>query len=224
MSAHGRTARDACRRGLGQNFLSSDAADRLVDQAALQAGELVVEVGAGRGAITAALARRGVRVIAIEPDPEWSRHLRDRFADNPRVRIVAQDFLALALPTEPFRVVGSLPFARTTDMLRRLLDDPDTRLARADVIVQWEVARKRACHPPSTLLSTNWAPWWEFQVERRIPASAFRPIPRVDAGLLVATRRRPPLLPQVMADEFSRFVRAHWPFGGRPTRSVTPGA
>jgi len=212
VSAHGRTARDARRRGLGQNFLNSDAADRLVDQAALQAGELVVEVGAGRGAITAALARRGVRVIAIEPDPEWSRHLRDRFADNPRVRIVAQDFLALALPTEPFRVVGSLPFARTTDMLRRLLDDPDTRLARADVIVQWEVARKRAAMPPATLLSTVWAPWWDMRLGRRIPAGEFRPIPRVDAGVLTITRRHPALLPAAMARSYAHVVRLHWPF------------
>jgi 23S rRNA (adenine-N6)-dimethyltransferase len=81
---------------------------------------------------------------------------------------VEDDFLSVAMPSEPFRVVGSLPFGRTTDILRRFLDDPDTCLERADVIVQWEVARKRAALPPSTLLSTAWAPWWDIALRHRI--------------------------------------------------------
>jgi len=110
-------------------------------------------------------------------------------------------------------VVGSLPFARTTDVLSRLLGDPRVPLERADVIVQWEVARKRAAAPPSTLLSTAWAPWWEFRLGPRIPAEAFRPVPQVDAGVLVVTRRRPSLLPPAMARAYAGFVRRQWPFG-----------
>jgi len=56
-------------------------------------------------------------------------------------------------------VMGSLPFGRTTDILRRLLDDPGNSLLRADVVVPREVALKRAATPPATLLSTVWAPW-----------------------------------------------------------------
>jgi 23S rRNA (adenine-N6)-dimethyltransferase len=212
VSARGRTARDRRRRHLGQNFLDPAAADHLIDQAAFQPGELVVEIGAGAGAITLALARRDVRIIAIEPDPEWSRRLRERIGDNPHIRVVERDFLSVALPRERFRVAGSLPFARTTDMLRRLLDDPTTGLQRADIIVQWEVAQKRTAVPPSTLLSTVWAPWWEMRLGRRIPASEFRPVPRVDAGFLTITRRHPALLPPSMARSYAQFVRQQWPF------------
>jgi 23S rRNA (adenine-N6)-dimethyltransferase len=212
VSARGRTARDRRRRHLGQNFLNPATADHLIDQAAFQPGELVVEIGAGVGAITLALARRDLRIIAIEPDPEWSRRLRERIGDNRHIRIVERDFLSVALPREPFRVAGSLPFARTTDMLRRLLDDPTTGLQRADIIVQWEVAQKRAAVPPSTLLSTVWAPWWEMRLGRRIPASEFRPVPRVDAGFLTITRRHPALLPPSMARSYAQFVRQQWPF------------
>src|SRR5262245_48372704 len=115
MSARGRTDRDRRRRRLGQNFLSPATADNIIDQVALARGELVVEIGAGLGAITHALARRSVRVIAVEADPEWSARLRQRFRDQPQIRVVEQDFLAMTLPPEPFRVVGSLPFSRTTD-------------------------------------------------------------------------------------------------------------
>ena len=128
------------------------------------------------------------------------------------MRVVEGDFLSLPLPSHPFRVIGSLPFGRTTDILRRLLDDPCVPLVRADLVVQWEVAQKRAAAPPSTLRSTVWAPWWEFRLQHRIPAGEFRPIPRVDAGVLVVTRRDPPLLPPNMASPYARFVHRHWPF------------
>ena len=129
--------------------------------------------------------------------------------------LVEADFLAVALPAEPFRVVGSLPFGRTTDIMRRLLDDPATGLQRADVIVQWEVACKRAAVPPSTLLSTAWAPWWEIRLGPHIPARKFRPVPRVDAGFLSIARRSPALLPPTMARSYAQFVRQNWPFEGK---------
>lgn len=212
MSARRRTDRDWRRRQLGQNFLDRATADQIVDEAGFVPGELVIDVGAGSGALTLALARRTLRVLAVEPDPGWARRLREQLRGTRGVHVVERDFLAIALPREPFRVIGSLPFGRTTDIFRRLLDDPATCLRRADVIVQWEVSLKRAATPPTTLLSTAWAPWWEMHVARRIPATRFRPVPRVDAGLLTITRRDPPFLPVAMARSYAAFVQREWPF------------
>jgi 23S rRNA (adenine-N6)-dimethyltransferase len=213
VSARRRTDRDWRRRQLGQNFLDPATADQIVEQAAFASGELVVEIGAGSGALTRALARRALRVIAVEPDPVWARRLREQTTrSTPGIHVVARDFLTITLPREPFRVIGSLPFARTTDFLHRLLDDPATHMRRADVIVQWAVAVKRVATPPSTLVSTAWAPWWEMHLARRIPAAMFRPVPRVDAGLLTITRRDPPLLPVAMARRYADFVQREWPF------------
>jgi 23S rRNA (adenine-N6)-dimethyltransferase len=214
VSADRRTCRDKRRRRLGQNFLRPEFADRLVAEADIQPGELVMEVGAGPGAITIALAHREIDVVAVEVDPVWAQRLRDRVRGEGRgrVRVVEADFLSLSLPTRPFRVMGSLPFSRTTEILRRLLDNPRVPLKRAGLIVQWDVARKRAAVPPSTLLSTVWTPWWEFRIGRSIPAAEFRPIPQVDGGVLVVTRRDHSLLPPTMAALWAGFVRAHWPF------------
>jgi 23S rRNA (adenine-N6)-dimethyltransferase len=214
MSAHLRTPRDERRRRLGQNFLRPEFADGIVAEADFRPGDLVVEFGAGLGAITIALAKRQVDVVAVEIDPVWVARLRDLVggAFQDKVRVVEGDFLSLRLPTEPFRVVGSIPFGYTTDVLRRLLDDPRVTLERADLIVQWAVARKRVALPPSTRLSTTWVPWWEFRLGRRVPASAFRPVPRVDSGVLIITPRKPAILPPSMARSYSEFVRTHWPF------------
>lgn len=216
MPADRRAPRDDRRRRLGQNFLRAERADRLVAEFGIEPGEVVVDVGAGAGALTLALARRGAEVLAVELDPAWAARLREAAAEqlNGRVKVVHADFLAWRLPTRPFRVVGCLPFGATTAIFHRLFDEPRRQLVRADLIVQWEVARKRAEMPPSTLISTAWAPWWSFRLGRRIPANEFRPIPKVDGGVLVVTRRDPPLLPIAMAKDFSDFVRGRWPFPG----------
>lgn len=208
-----RAPRDERRRRLGQNFLRADLAERLIAEADIRPGELIIDIGAGSGALTWALARRGAEVVALEVDPAWAARLRRLALQvEGRVEVVQADFLSWRLPSRPFRVVGCLPFGATTAILHRLFDDPMLALVRADLILQWEVARKRAESPPSTLISTAWAPWWEFHLGRRIPADEFRPMPRVDGGVLVATRREPPVLTPLMASAFAGFVRDRWPF------------
>jgi 23S rRNA (adenine-N6)-dimethyltransferase len=212
VSAPKRTPRDERRRRLGQNFLRPDLATGLVDEAAFEVGDLVVEIGAGRGACTFALARRGLEVIALERDPHWAEQLRRqvRRQGMAHVKVVCCDALHYEMPRLPFRAMGSLPFGATTALLRHLLDDRSSGLRRADLIVQWEVARKRAAAPPTTMLSTAWAPWWSFALGRRIPADSFRPVPSVDAAILRVVRREPPLIPDRMADAYASFVRRHW--------------
>jgi 23S rRNA (adenine-N6)-dimethyltransferase len=212
VSAGRRTPRDERRRRLGQNFLQADVADALVAAASFVAGDLAVEIGAGRGACTFALARRGVEVVALERDPHWAEHLRRelRRRGTTGVHVVCCDALRYRMPHRPFRAIGSIPFGATTAVLRHLLDDPHSGLRTADLIVQWEVARKRAATPPTTMLSTIWAPWWSFGLGRRIPADSFRPVPSVDAAVLRVARREPPLLPMHMAGPYAAFIREQW--------------
>jgi 23S rRNA (adenine-N6)-dimethyltransferase len=144
------------------------------------------------------------------------------------VEVVCGDALVVPPPQTPYRAFGNIPFAITTALLRRLLDDPSGPLVGADLLVQLEVARKRASIAPSTLLTLGWAPWWTFALQRRIAASAFQPSPSVDAGLLVAARREPSLLHArdraAYLDLVRRaFRRASWPVR-RSLRDVVPAA
>jgi 23S rRNA (adenine-N6)-dimethyltransferase len=203
------------RRVLSQNFLvDRRAIDALVDGSGAGDGDLVVDIGAGNGLITAALVRRGTRVLAIERDPSLAERLRAKFATWPAVTVVEGDVLETPLPAEPFRVVANIPFGITTKILRHLLDAD--ALARADVIVQAEVARKRGTGGRGTLLNACWEPWFEFGTGARIPASAFRPRPRVDAAVLIVTRREPPLVAVASRRDYTGFVTAAFE-GARPT-------
>ena len=97
------------RGGLGQHALRSPRlAAALVEDAGVRPVELVLDLGAGSGRLTRALARRGARVWAVEVDPRPAASLRA--ADLAGVRVVVDDLLVAPLPQEPFRVVANPPF------------------------------------------------------------------------------------------------------------------
>ncbi|QBI19571.1 methyltransferase domain-containing protein [Egibacter rhizosphaerae] len=211
------TSRDARRRTHGQSFLVRQSVVReFLARAELAPGERVVEFGAGTGALTVPLATTGARVIAVERDPAWARQLRERVRAeglHDRVEVVRADLRAYALPRSPYRVVSSPPFALTTDLMRRLCDDPDRGPERADLLVQHEVAVKRAAEPPATLQSSAWAPWWTFELGPVVPRQAFRPVPRVDGAWLTVRKREPPVLPTRLAPGFREVLRPAWETG-----------
>jgi 23S rRNA (adenine-N6)-dimethyltransferase len=213
----GRASADRSRR-LGQHFLGSpQLAERLVADAGVHGGDRVVDFGAGTGVLTAALAREAASVLAIEIDASLADRLARRFAATPNVVVLHADVGDVPLPCTPFRVVANPPFGRTAAILHRLLDHPAGGLVRADLVVQWQVARHRARvgeGPPLDLLGATWGPWWRFSRGRRLPAASFNPRPSVDAAILEITRRDEPLLPAADFVRFQAFVRAA--FAARP--------
>jgi 23S rRNA (adenine-N6)-dimethyltransferase len=195
------------RAELGQHFLAGGwLAAELVEQAGVGAGDLVVEIGAGTGVLTEALARRAGRVVAVECDPRLADRTRRRLANYPNVRVVTADALALPTPRRPFRVVANLPFGATSAMLRRLLGDPRSRLERADLILQEQAVRRYAAARPGSPETIWWATAYELTTGRRLGPGCFRPPPRVGAAVLVARRRRPPLVPVAAHRRFAALL------------------
>jgi 23S rRNA (adenine-N6)-dimethyltransferase len=208
VDARGARARRTDAPARGQHFLPRSLSVDLVERALVGPNEFVVEIGAGRGALTSALAGRARAVTAIELDPRLARGLRSTFADVANVRVVEWDARSWPMPREPFRAFGNVPFAITNELLRHLLDDPLGAMTRADLVVQRGAARKRIADPPRSVVSLGWAPWWTFSIERLLPARCFYPPPRVDAALLVIRRREPPMLPAADVYAYRRVVRA----------------
>jgi 23S rRNA (adenine-N6)-dimethyltransferase len=212
------------RAELGQHFLAGGRlAAELVEQAGVGAGDLVVEIGAGTGVLTAALAQRAGRVVAVECDPRLAERARARLAGFGNVRVVTGDALVLPVPRRPFRVVANLPFGATAAILRRLLGDPRTRLERADLVLQEQAARRYAARWPSSPETVAWGAWYDLGTGRRLGPSCFRPPPRVGAAVLVARRRRPPLVPVAGHHRFTALVGAAFRHPGLPLRrSLVP--
>jgi len=129
------------------------------------------------------LAAAGARVVAVERHLGYAQSLTRRFAGNPDVRVVHGDLLTVPLPRRPFRVVANIPFATTSALLRRLLDPGGPPLARADLVVEYAVARRLT--GPARDAAARWRQArFGVRVARRLPRACFAPPPRVDAALV----------------------------------------
>ena len=207
----------------GQHFLGRRAAADLVRLARIGRDDLVLEVGAGTGVLTRELASAARRVIAVELDPALASRLRRRFGSPGNVDVVEGDALIVPLPSVAFRAFGNVSFGITTALLHRLLDDPATGLVRADLVVQLEVARKRAASSPRSLLTLSWAPWWRFEIGPRLPSYLFHPRPKSDAALLTVVRREPPMMAQSDRRGCRRLLERAFRRAGEPLPAALRG-
>ncbi len=144
------------RKAWGQHFLLyPHQARRIVGALELSGRDLVVEIGAGLGALTVFLAQAAPRVVALERDPALAGFLsRELFAGSQTVQVLCQDvlefdFLALARQAgQALVVVGNLPYQITTPLLFKLIEEK-AALARAVLMVQEEVGDRLLASPGS---------------------------------------------------------------------------
>jgi 23S rRNA (adenine-N6)-dimethyltransferase len=166
-------------RSWGWYALDRRWAELLVAEARIAPGTLVVDVGAGTGALTGPLLDAGARVIAVEAHPDRAAALRRRFGSS--IVVVQADAADLRLPRRRYRVVANPPFAVTSPLLRRLLQ-PGTRLVGADLILQNQAARRWAS--PAAPGIARWGCIFTASLGRPLPNTAFRPPPDVKARVL----------------------------------------
>jgi 23S rRNA (adenine-N6)-dimethyltransferase len=202
-----RTDADRRRRQLSQNYLRSpDAARLFLRSVRLEPDGLCVEVGAGEGILTTRLAALTGEVIAYEIDQNLAGKLMARVGGRPNVRVVMSDFLAARPPSRPFQVVGNAPFSLTAPIVDWCLRA--SRLTTATLITQLEYARKRTGGYGrwSQLTVSTW-PRFRWDLAGTINRSEFRPVPRVDAGILRLERRGEPLIAPVRQAAYRRLIQ-----------------
>jgi 23S rRNA (adenine-N6)-dimethyltransferase len=174
----------------GAHFLHDRALiAQLVRASGARDGRLVLDLGAGGGAITTALAAAGARVIAVEHDHRLAARLRRRFDGCPQVRVVEADLRRVPLPRRQFLVVASPPFSLTTALCRRLLGDPAVPLAGAELILQRGAVRWLASPCPRDAETAWWAARYELRLAATVSPASFVPAPRVEAARLTITPR-----------------------------------
>jgi 16S rRNA (adenine1518-N6/adenine1519-N6)-dimethyltransferase len=200
------------KHSLGQNFLIDPAVrDAVADQAALSPDDDVLEVGAGVGTLTVALATRCRRVVAVELDGRLIPALRESLAGLDNVEVVRTDILRFnvrsAFPDGKEIVAGNIPYNLTGALIRKLLDDPP-RPRRLSLVVQKEVAERWTASTGASLATVAVQVFAEARLLCTIPASAFTPSPRVDSALVRLDVREAPAVEVDDLKAFFRFVEA----------------
>lgn len=197
---------------LGQHFLvCPEVVDSILAAADVRPGETVLEIGPGKGALTARLLAAGARVSAVEMDERLAEAL-PRACPSPLLSVARADFLELDLRTlpSPVKVVANLPYSVATPILQRLLDWPGWETAV--LMFQKEVAERLLAAPGGrkySLLTLSAALKADVSEVCAAPARCFEPPPRVDSLVVRLARLPRPRLPEGLAEEaFFRIARA----------------
>jgi 16S rRNA (adenine1518-N6/adenine1519-N6)-dimethyltransferase len=201
---------------LGQNFLiDPPVRDAIAEAAEINRSDEVLEVGAGAGTLTIALAPRARRIVAVELDRRLIPVLRDVLALHSNVEVVQSDILrfsiAAAFPAGGEVVAGNIPYNLTGALVRRLLDQPP-RPRRLSLVVQKEVAERWTATTTASLATVAVQVFAEARIAFTIPADSFEPIPKVDSALVILDVRPRPAVDVDDMNRFFRFVEAVFQF------------
>ncbi|HET6614766.1 MAG TPA: 16S rRNA (adenine(1518)-N(6)/adenine(1519)-N(6))-dimethyltransferase RsmA [Dehalococcoidia bacterium] len=217
--------RPRAKKRFGQHFLSdTNILSRIVDAADLREHEHVLEIGPGLGALTAILAERAERVVAVEVDRDLVPLLRKRFAATPNITIVEADALERT-PGElleaggghaPYVVVANLPYNIAAPVLRRFLEG-DVRPRALVVMVQLEVGEAIVARPGKmSLLSVATQVYGETSMVMKVAPGAFSPPPKVQSAVVrIDVAERPRV--DAPIDTFFKVVRAGF---GNPRKQL----
>lgn len=185
-------------KALGQNFVADpNTVDRITRLAGVSAGMTVVEVGAGLGSLTVALAQAGAHVVAIELDRRLFHVLAQTLAHRD-VEVILADALRLDWPEllagrgHEIHLVANLPYSTATPIVVRVLEGAP-QISALFVMVQREVGERWVAQPGDPAygaVSVKMAYWAEAVLAGRVPSTVFVPRPKVDS-VLVSLLRRP---------------------------------
>ncbi len=201
------------RKALGQHFLRNrHVLRRIVNVIRPQPNEIILEIGAGKGILTFALAEKKARIIAIEKDASLIPYLEKKF--SPNLTIIEADILKIRfmdlIPAKmEAKIVGNLPYSLSSPILFKVLAEKES-ISSCAFLLQKEVAQRLCAQPGSKKyapLSIIFQNLFATQFHFRVTASSFSPPPKVESALVSLEKRSMPLYPIAQQELFLQFLK-----------------
>ncbi|MBR3885937.1 MAG: ribosomal RNA small subunit methyltransferase A [Clostridia bacterium] len=183
------------KKKFGQNFLSDETLlDQIVEEAGVTSEDVVVEIGAGKGALTTALSKKAKKVFSFEIDLELQEYLTNKFSGT-NVDFIFEDVMKIAddeineMVAGRFKLVANLPYYVTSPIITRFLQNDN--LDSLTVMVQEEVADRIIAKPKTKdygVLTIICGLFGESQKVIRVGREKFYPVPNVDSAVVRITK------------------------------------
>lgn len=178
----------------GQHLLNNkEVIKDIINIARISKGDLVLELGAGKGAITNDLSNRARKVLAVEYDQKFIKKLDQLELKN--TVIIKQDILKISLPREPFIVVSNIPYAITTPIMKKLLNNPLSSFQRGVLLMEKGAAKRFTSNYVKDPYVIAWRMWFDIQYVKGISRKNFSPPPKVDSAMVKINRKANPIVP-----------------------------
>jgi len=174
---------------LGQNFLIDEKVLRkIIEAAELLENDIVLEVGPGIGNLTAELAKRVKKVIAIEKDKKMVEILRETLKNFTNIEIIEGDILKINLKpytSKPYKVVANIPYYLTSPLIRKFVETVEVKPQLLVLMVQKEVAQRIVARPPAmSILAVSVQFYAKPEIISLVSKKSFWPSPKVDSAII----------------------------------------
>lgn len=188
-------------RGEPQNFSgqhlmhNKKLINEIVDQAEVSTHDLVLDLGAGKGALTSVLSQKAGKVLAVEYDGKFVEILKERFGHHPNTTIIHKDILKIHLPKNPFMVVSNIPYSITTPIMKMLLNKPSSGFQKGVIVMEKGSAKRFTSNYVKDAYVISWRMWFDIRYVKDISRKNFSPPPRVDSAMIIINRKTKPIVP-----------------------------
>ncbi len=179
------------KKSLGQNFLNNkDSLEAVVKAGQVREGQVVLEIGPGKGTLTSILLQRGAQVVAVEKDPNLVRFLQTKFEKEIKagtLQVITKDILdfELACLKTRYKIIANIPYYITGALLRKVFSIPNLP-SRTVLMLQKEVAQRIVANDKKeSILSISVKAYGRPIYIRTVPAHEFSPAPKVDSAVLL---------------------------------------
>ncbi|CAH0120217.1 rRNA adenine N-6-methyltransferase [Paenibacillus sp. CECT 9249] len=162
----------------------------IVDRANISIEDTVLELGAGKGALTTVLNQRAGKVLAVEYDAKFVDILKRKTAQHPNTIIIHQDMMKIRLPKEKFVVVSNIPYAITTPIMKKLLNHPSSSFQRGVIVMEKGAARRFTQNFIKNAYVLVWRMRFDIRLVKTISRDHFSPPPKVDSAMVTITRKK----------------------------------
>jgi len=192
---------------VSQNFLTSaKTIRRLIRNTNITESDHVIEIGPGKGHITAVLLQACSKVSAIEIDKSLHAKLKHKYEAAHNLKLYCQDFLKWNLPaTGPYKVFANIPFNQTTRIIMRLTEAPNPP-TEAWLVVEKGAAKRFMGIPHENSRSLFLKPQFDMRIIYHFAREDFHPMPSVDVVLLHIKMKSPHDIPYVELRRYHSFI------------------